>query len=67
MNGRDFRGQVNPTTPLRQPKSMKVSAEYAEAHFADLLHAADPGEEVEIARPDKPSLKLAPPGAAKSV
>jgi antitoxin (DNA-binding transcriptional repressor) of toxin-antitoxin stability system len=46
---------------------MKVSAEYAEAHFADLLHAADPGEEVEIARPDKPSLKLAPPGAAKSV
>jgi antitoxin (DNA-binding transcriptional repressor) of toxin-antitoxin stability system len=38
---------------------MKVSAQYAEEHFADILHAADNGEEVEIARPDKPVLLLA--------
>jgi antitoxin (DNA-binding transcriptional repressor) of toxin-antitoxin stability system len=39
---------------------MKVSAQCAEEHFADLLTAADGGEEVEIARPDKPALFLAP-------
>jgi antitoxin (DNA-binding transcriptional repressor) of toxin-antitoxin stability system len=39
---------------------MKVSAQCAEEHFADLLTAADSGEEVEIARPDKPALYLAP-------
>jgi antitoxin (DNA-binding transcriptional repressor) of toxin-antitoxin stability system len=39
---------------------MKVSAQYAEEHFADILDAADNGEEVEIARPDKPTLFLAP-------
>jgi antitoxin (DNA-binding transcriptional repressor) of toxin-antitoxin stability system len=39
---------------------MKVSAQYAEEHFADILHAADNGEEVEIARPDMPALFLAP-------
>jgi antitoxin (DNA-binding transcriptional repressor) of toxin-antitoxin stability system len=39
---------------------MKVSAQYAEEHFADILHAADNGEEVEIARPDRPALFLAP-------
>jgi antitoxin (DNA-binding transcriptional repressor) of toxin-antitoxin stability system len=38
---------------------MKVSAQYAEEHFADILHAADNGEEVEIARPHKPALFLA--------
>jgi antitoxin (DNA-binding transcriptional repressor) of toxin-antitoxin stability system len=37
---------------------MKVSAQYAEAHFADILNAAYNGEEVEIALPDKPPLKL---------
>jgi antitoxin (DNA-binding transcriptional repressor) of toxin-antitoxin stability system len=37
---------------------MKVSAQYAEEHFADLLTAADSGEEVEIARPDQPSFSL---------
>jgi antitoxin (DNA-binding transcriptional repressor) of toxin-antitoxin stability system len=26
---------------------MTVSAQYAEEHFADILHAADSGEEVE--------------------
>jgi antitoxin (DNA-binding transcriptional repressor) of toxin-antitoxin stability system len=37
---------------------MKVSVQYAQENFADLLHAADAGEEVEIARPDKPALLL---------
>lgn len=39
---------------------MKVSAQYAQEHFADILDAADNGEEVEIARADKPTLFLAP-------
>ena len=37
---------------------MKVSAQYAEAHIADLFLVASNGEEVEIALPDKPALKL---------
>jgi antitoxin (DNA-binding transcriptional repressor) of toxin-antitoxin stability system len=37
---------------------MKVSAEYAQAHIADLLALASEGEAVEIFLPDKPSLKL---------
>jgi antitoxin (DNA-binding transcriptional repressor) of toxin-antitoxin stability system len=37
---------------------MKVSAQYAEAHFADILNAASNGEEVEIALPDKPRREL---------
>jgi len=37
---------------------MKVSVQYAEAHFTDLLEAASNGIEVEIALPEKPSLKL---------
>jgi antitoxin (DNA-binding transcriptional repressor) of toxin-antitoxin stability system len=37
---------------------MKVSAQYAATHFDDLLSAASNGEEVEIAVPDKPTLKL---------
>jgi antitoxin (DNA-binding transcriptional repressor) of toxin-antitoxin stability system len=37
---------------------MKVSAQYAEEHFTDLLHAADNGEEVEIARADQPTYRL---------
>jgi antitoxin (DNA-binding transcriptional repressor) of toxin-antitoxin stability system len=37
---------------------MKVSAEYAEEHFADILHTAMRGEDVEIATPDRPSLRL---------
>ena len=39
---------------------MKVSAQYAQEHFPDLLAAADSGEPVEIARPDKPTLLLVP-------
>jgi antitoxin (DNA-binding transcriptional repressor) of toxin-antitoxin stability system len=31
---------------------MKVSAQYAQVHFADLIDAASNGEEVEIAVPD---------------
>jgi antitoxin (DNA-binding transcriptional repressor) of toxin-antitoxin stability system len=37
---------------------MKVSAQYAEEHFADILHAADNGEEVEIARADQSTYRL---------
>jgi antitoxin (DNA-binding transcriptional repressor) of toxin-antitoxin stability system len=37
---------------------MKVSAQYAEEHFADLVSAFDSGEEVRIARPDKPGIRL---------
>jgi antitoxin (DNA-binding transcriptional repressor) of toxin-antitoxin stability system len=39
---------------------MKVSAQYAQEHFADLLDAASSGEEVEIALAGKPALFLAP-------
>ena len=39
---------------------MKVSAEYAQEHFADILNTASSGEEVEIALPGKPALFLAP-------
>jgi antitoxin (DNA-binding transcriptional repressor) of toxin-antitoxin stability system len=34
---------------------MKVSAQYAQEHFADILNTASSGEEVEIALPDRPS------------
>lgn len=37
---------------------MTVSAEYAETTVADLLSAADNGEEVVIARPGKPALRF---------
>lgn len=37
---------------------MQVNLKYAEEHFADLASAADAGEEVEISRPNLPSLKL---------
>ncbi|RXH57374.1 hypothetical protein [Granulicella sibirica] len=37
---------------------MKVSAQYAEVHFPELLAAARNGELVEIADPDKPTLRL---------
>src|SRR5665213_4086538 len=40
------------------PKPMKVSAQYAEEHFADILDTANRGEEVEIARPDHSSYRL---------
>lgn len=37
---------------------MKVSAQYAETHFSQLISAAYSGEEVRIASPDKPGLRL---------
>ena len=37
---------------------MEVSLQYAEQHLADLISAADRGEDVEITRPEKPALKL---------
>lgn len=45
---------------------MKVSAKYAQEHFADILDAAESGEPVEIARPDKPTLKLVLTGPVAS-
>jgi len=49
---------IDPITPLDYPQTMKVSAQYAAAHIADLFLVASNGEEVEIALPDKPALKL---------
>jgi hypothetical protein len=40
----------------REP--MKVTAQYAEEHFADILHAADNGEAVEITHPDHSTYRL---------
>jgi antitoxin (DNA-binding transcriptional repressor) of toxin-antitoxin stability system len=37
---------------------MKVSAQYAQEHFADILTAIDTGEEVEVTRPGQPSVRL---------
>jgi len=37
---------------------MKVTAQYAEDHLADILNAADKGEKVEIARPEQPTYRL---------
>ncbi len=37
---------------------MKVSAQYAEEHFMDILSARDQGEEIEIGRPDLPTYRL---------
>jgi antitoxin (DNA-binding transcriptional repressor) of toxin-antitoxin stability system len=37
---------------------MQVNLKYAEEHLADLVSAVDAGQEVEISRPDKPSLRL---------
>jgi antitoxin (DNA-binding transcriptional repressor) of toxin-antitoxin stability system len=37
---------------------MKVSAQYAEEHFADILDAAIHGEDVEIATPEQASVRL---------
>jgi antitoxin (DNA-binding transcriptional repressor) of toxin-antitoxin stability system len=38
---------------------MQVSLKYAEEHLADLMSAAYRGEEVEIAAPDQPPVRLA--------
>jgi antitoxin (DNA-binding transcriptional repressor) of toxin-antitoxin stability system len=37
---------------------MQVTLQYATEHLDELALAADNGEEVEIARPEKPALKL---------
>jgi antitoxin (DNA-binding transcriptional repressor) of toxin-antitoxin stability system len=37
---------------------MKVNVQYAETHFAELASSAARGEEVEVALPDGPTLKL---------
>jgi antitoxin (DNA-binding transcriptional repressor) of toxin-antitoxin stability system len=48
---------------------MKVTAQYAEEHLTDILIAADNGEQVEIARPERPTyrLELVKPIAVKPV
>ncbi len=40
------------------PKVMQVSAQYAESHLEELLEATDSGQVVEIARPNKATVKL---------
>ena len=37
---------------------MKVSAQYAEEHFTDILDTAKSGDEVEITRPDQSTYRL---------
>jgi antitoxin (DNA-binding transcriptional repressor) of toxin-antitoxin stability system len=37
---------------------MQVTLQYATEHLDELASAADNGEDVEIARPEKPALKL---------
>jgi antitoxin (DNA-binding transcriptional repressor) of toxin-antitoxin stability system len=37
---------------------MKVSAQYAEEHFADILGKAKSGEDIEISTPDESSFRL---------
>jgi antitoxin (DNA-binding transcriptional repressor) of toxin-antitoxin stability system len=37
---------------------MQVTLQYAAEHLHELVSAADNGEDVEIARPEKPALKL---------
>jgi antitoxin (DNA-binding transcriptional repressor) of toxin-antitoxin stability system len=54
--------------PLGEGMSlMQVNVQYAEEHLPDLLSAVDAGQEVEISRPDKPSVKLVASGAPASV
>ncbi len=52
-----FLAAIDPTTPLRYPKPMKVSAQYAASHFDNLLSAVSNGEEVESAAQDTPTLE----------
>ncbi len=49
---------VDPHVHSIYPKSVNVSLQYAEEHLADLISAADRGEDVEITRPEMPTLKL---------
>ncbi len=44
--------------PTHYSKSIKVSAQYAEEHFNDILNVAQSGEDVEIARPDQATFRL---------
>jgi antitoxin (DNA-binding transcriptional repressor) of toxin-antitoxin stability system len=53
------RNLVDHAPPLHYAKSMKVSAQYVQEHFADILNTASGGEEIEIAVPGKPALFLA--------
>ena len=61
--------RIDPSFTRIYPKSMKVSAQYAQEHLPDLLSAIDTGEEVELTRPDRPSVRLVlvepPPEQAK--
>ncbi len=50
---------LGPENPLHYTVNMVVSTEYAQAHLEQLLAAAEIGEQVEIARPDKPLVRLA--------
>ena len=49
---------IDPRPPPIYPFPVNVSLQYAQEHFADLISAADRGEEVEITRPGKPTVRL---------
>ena len=53
------KNRIDPSCTRVYPTPMKVSAQYAQEHFADILAAIDTGEEVELARPRQPSVRLA--------
>jgi antitoxin (DNA-binding transcriptional repressor) of toxin-antitoxin stability system len=44
--------------PPRYPELLQVTLQYAAEHLAELTSAARRGEEVEIAQPDEPPIKL---------
>jgi len=58
VDGRCASMGLTPQHPLHYPKPMKVSAQYAQEHFADLAIAAANGEEVEIEVYGQPTLVL---------
>jgi len=50
--------RIDPQPHPDYPKSMKVSAQYAEEHFADILNTAISGEDVEISTPEQAAVRL---------
>ena len=50
--------RIDPSFTRIYPKTMKVSAQYAQEHLPDLLTAIDTGEEVELTRPGQSSVRL---------
>jgi len=55
---RTRKNRIDPRPPPDYSKPMKVSAQYAEEHFADIAHTAMRGEVVVIAFPDDAALSV---------